>query len=677
MHHLKFFFVLLLLPVLFQPVQAAIIFVNTADDELNNDGDCSLREAVEAANTNTSVDNCTSGQSASVDAIFFAVAEDIVLSDGALEITDRVNVVGSGRDTTVIRQEGTDQLFQVNMANTTHDVEFSDMTLRDGFAVVGLHGGAVQLMNGDQFTFSNVAFINNETEVAAVEAWAGGGAIFAGPLISSLDPTLVIEDCLFENNTSGPEAGVGEHGRGGAILSIRVLNGGTLINRPMDAITINDSEFTSNASERSGSAIYTSQVPMVSVSGSQFIGNSMDTGVNGNRRGTIYASGVSTDLLLVSDSTFIGNIAPSNTLGSAVYVQFINGVITNSTFTEHLRRPVAFGTFTNGSLHYSTLVNNGDGSNFNTAFAVDDNSTVSLRGNIIWNRWETDSICSIHPGATFNSLGFNIDNDGSCTGHVDDLPSTDPGLVPLDANGDDIANFDLLTFLPAGPALDGAYANECPAPFGGNVIADARGALKPVDGSETGMNLCDIGAVEYQFDEDPPVSALTVTLQGNGQGEVRTTNFDNIECLSDSCTAYYTAFSQVRLEAQPESGFEFEGWGGACSGTGLCIVNMTLNRTVTATFSVPGFELDVILDGNGTGTVSSSPAGISCPGQCQAVFTADSPVTLTAAPDSGQTFQGWSGACSGTGTCQVTMDQMRRVRAIFLNEDTLISSGFE
>ena len=40
---------------------AATITVNTTDDELNNDGDCSLREAVFAANANTDVDACTGG----------------------------------------------------------------------------------------------------------------------------------------------------------------------------------------------------------------------------------------------------------------------------------------------------------------------------------------------------------------------------------------------------------------------------------------------------------------------------------------------------------------------------------------------------------------------------------------------------------------------------------------
>ena len=40
---------------------AATLNVTTIDDELNNDGDCSLREAVNAANNNTATDTCPSG----------------------------------------------------------------------------------------------------------------------------------------------------------------------------------------------------------------------------------------------------------------------------------------------------------------------------------------------------------------------------------------------------------------------------------------------------------------------------------------------------------------------------------------------------------------------------------------------------------------------------------------
>ncbi len=64
--------------------------------------------------------------------------------------------------------------------------------------------------------------------------------------------------------------------------------------------------------------------------------------------------------------------------------------------------------------------------------------------------------------------------------------------------------------------------------------------------------------------------------------------------------------------------------------------------------------LTVNLAGAGTGTVTSSPAGINCPGTCSGTFTNVPQVTLTASPATGFGFAGWSGACTGTtATCSV------------------------
>jgi PKD repeat protein len=77
------------------------------------------------------------------------------------------------------------------------------------------------------------------------------------------------------------------------------------------------------------------------------------------------------------------------------------------------------------------------------------------------------------------------------------------------------------------------------------------------------------------------------------------------------------------------------------------------------------YSLAVSKAGSGSGEVSSSPAGISCGGACQASFDAGTEVTLTATPDASSIFTGWSGDCSGTESCRVTMDQARSVTATF------------
>jgi len=79
--------------------------------------------------------------------------------------------------------------------------------------------------------------------------------------------------------------------------------------------------------------------------------------------------------------------------------------------------------------------------------------------------------------------------------------------------------------------------------------------------------------------------------------------------------------------------------------------------TGTGVSSTSTFMLTVTKVGSGDGTVTSSPAGINCGGDCTEVYSSGTSVTLTASPASGSTFAGWSGGgCSGTGTCVVTMN---------------------
>lgn len=77
-----------------------------------------------------------------------------------------------------------------------------------------------------------------------------------------------------------------------------------------------------------------------------------------------------------------------------------------------------------------------------------------------------------------------------------------------------------------------------------------------------------------------------------------------------------------------------------------------------------GGTLTVQKAGTGTGSVSSNPSGIACGATCSVRFAAV-PVALTATPAAGSTFTGWSGACSGTGLCQVQMSADRTVTATF------------
>jgi Ca2+-binding RTX toxin-like protein len=85
---------------------------------------------------------------------------------------------------------------------------------------------------------------------------------------------------------------------------------------------------------------------------------------------------------------------------------------------------------------------------------------------------------------------------------------------------------------------------------------------------------------------------------------------------------------------------------------------------------VPEWVLTVNKTGTGSGSVTSSPAGISCGADCTETYDNSTSVTLTAAAATGSSFTGWSGAgCSGAGTCTVAMTQARGVTATFTQID--------
>ena len=71
--------------------------------------------------------------------------------------------------------------------------------------------------------------------------------------------------------------------------------------------------------------------------------------------------------------------------------------------------------------------------------------------------------------------------------------------------------------------------------------------------------------------------------------------------------------------------------------------------------------------GGGRGTVNFSPAGTraQCTGSCAIGYVPGTSVTLTATPVEGSVFGGWSGACTGTASCTVTMNEARAVTAAF------------
>jgi hypothetical protein len=193
----------------------------------------------------------------------------------------------------------------------------------------------------------------------------------------------------------------------------------------------------------------------------------------------------------------------------------------------------------------------------------------------------------------------------------------------------------------------------------------ALAAVADMNGSGT-VTSADFGLLRARLNTVPGPSyrtlqyLLDVTRSGNGTGTIASSPA-GINCGS-TCSANFIYNTPVTLTATPQSGSTFTGWSGACTGTGACIVTMDAARSVTANF-VPIFLLTV--SRSGSGTVTSNPAGINCGADCSESYQQATPVALTATPTAGSIFAGWSGACSGTGSCNVTMSAARSVTATF------------
>jgi hypothetical protein len=148
-------------------------------------------------------------------------------------------------------------------------------------------------------------------------------------------------------------------------------------------------------------------------------------------------------------------------------------------------------------------------------------------------------------------------------------------------------------------------------------------------------------------------NTLTVSKAGTGSGTV-TSNPAGISCGAD-CTETYGSGTVVNLTATPAAGSVFAGW----SGHSDCLdgsVTMAAARSCTATFNATGgHALTVTRAGTGSGTVTSSPPGISCGADCAETYSSGTVVSLTPTAAAGSTFAGWSGdADCGDGVLSMT-----------------------
>ncbi len=274
----------------------SVITVTSLADNLTVNGKVTLREALEAANTNTSVDGSAAGQAGVQDKIVIkpGLTGTIKLNPalGELLITDSVQIVGLGAKNTVIDAEGNSRVFEV--APSAGNVSLSSLTVTGGETTAALaDGGGILFLSPGVLTLSNVAVTNNSV--------TGAGAL-GGGIYTAAGAVTVLSSTISGNSNSYAARG------GGGIYS---QNG---------AVTLTNSTLADNSVagyNAAGAGIYALDAgAAVTLTNSTVSGN-VDTGPNGTG-GAITTVRPS---LTVVNSIVSGN---TNSSGSTPDIKFIN-----------------------------------------------------------------------------------------------------------------------------------------------------------------------------------------------------------------------------------------------------------------------------------------------------------------------------------------------------------------
>lgn len=432
--------------LIFTPVRAASIVVNSSSDTVANDGFCTLREAITSANGDTAsgaaAGECAAGSGA--DTITFTANYTITLVGSQLPtVTTTMTITGNGTVNTIIQANVAPNIasYRVLEVSNTGNLTINDLTIRHGNTIGD--GGGIQ--NGGTLTV-------NDSQVTANQATTGSGR---GAGISNTG-TLIINDSTISNNTATFYEGGGIYNTGSATITDSIVSGNTSLGfgggvSNWGTLIATATTFSNNGASISGGAI--NNTNNITISKSVFKGNFSTSGDGG---GIANFDGTTT----ISNSTMTENSAAT---GGAIYS-------TQSAGTAVL-------TVTN-----STISGNTGGGGVNVT------GSTTFTNTIISNN--TSGNCT----GTITNGGNNIDDGTTCgwASASGSMSSTNPMLVALTNNGGLTETMALQT---GSPAIDTGNTIACSnAPVGNR---DQRDVIRPIDGNTVPGAICDIGAFEY------------------------------------------------------------------------------------------------------------------------------------------------------------------------------------
>lgn len=461
----------------YESAYAATITVTTTADELNADGDCSLREAIRAANLDQAVDACPAGSG--TDTITLGAqtytlqrAADTTDDDaqtGDLDLAGPLTLIGVKGSTTIVASNLFDRVVHVLPGAT---VQISGVVLTGGYVDMAVGGG---ILNEGTLTLTDSALRQNSATQGD-----GGGIYNTNRGILTLLRTEV------SGNDAGPRAsGAGIVNDGSLTITASLIRdnhgdyataGGGIANRgtlTMTTTTVSgNSADSSNLGNTAGGGILNSGT--ATISASTISGNSTS---GGGRGAGIYTRG---EILLIN-TTIHGN-----TTGAGVEEGSVGGGIANE--GGKVRG-------SNNTITGNTVAGNSDAPGQGAGIYTAAGSSTKLWNTILAGNTGVGTATSDCVGP-LTSNGYNlIQNASGCTitGETTNILGVDPKLGPLQNNGGLTLTRMVLSGSPAldaaHPALPGADPNAC-------YYTDQRDLTRPQDGNGDGVARCDIGAVE-------------------------------------------------------------------------------------------------------------------------------------------------------------------------------------
>lgn len=536
------------------------IIVTTREDEVTNDGNCSLREAIQAANNNQQVDACAAG-GVLTDTIIFDV-EGIITVNSQLLVTDGGPLIIDGGGVITTSGGGTTRVWWVDSQS---NLTMKDLAVVDGYVIND--DGAGLYNNGGDVAIIQSNYLENHFSISDSTHHYGGGIYSVGGILNVLDSRFEengsddrlshgggiadvgtsgqIMDTTFRNNNSvGCSDGYAcfYPGGGGIYLSNSTvmiqdstfisntsLAGGGVYNG-LGSVTITNTTFTGNSGQSGGSiwnhgsmTISNSTISDNHVSGAGggiynnhdlTIANSAFTGNSSGGGGAIFNSGD----MSITDSTFSGN---SSSSGGAIF----NGdhlLIANSTFSGNSaqddgggianipRVPSIFPiSITNSTFNENNAGENGGGIYNSWLRLVIVNSTISANsakggGGVFI---EPNIYFTIPVTLTNTILANNMFGD-DCNNYTE-ISDGGHNISSDETCGFDLANGSMPNTDPmlgtlqdnGGPTWTRALLWGSPAIDNGDngscPTTDQRGVFRPLDGNWDGVAMCDIGSYEF------------------------------------------------------------------------------------------------------------------------------------------------------------------------------------